>query len=165
MSVPMGARVSACAGILALAACTGVKDVPQANLAEEPKACSSAGDRSALAGSWLYEEQGYIDTLSLDEQGNGAYLFGDGRIQTACLDRSYWIGSWKQAEGEGRFEIKLSKDLGSGKGRRWSVRTAMETAPQALVSEFQVKRIGAVGQLSPPTAADASPIGAGAAPR
>lgn len=160
MSVSIGARVPALAGILVLSACSGVKDAPPVNWAEAPKACPTAGDRSALAGSWLYEEQGYIDTLQLDKQGNGAYQWAPGRIRTACLDQPYWSGTWKQAEGEGSFEIKLSKDLNSGEGRRWSGRDA---GPNGAFRKFQVKRIGAVSQSGESPAA--SLTGQEAAPR
>jgi len=158
--VSTGAKVGALACILVSSACTGVKDAPWTHRAEAPRVCPTAGDRSALAGSWLYEEQGYIDTLHLDKQGNGAYQWAAGGILTACLDQPYWSGTWKQAEGEGGFEIKLSKDLNSGEGRRWSGR---ETGPNGAVSKFQVKRIGAVAQSGESPAA--SLAGREAAPR
>lgn len=142
----------ACAGMLVLAACAPVRESPPENWAKGQKECPAASDKSALAGAWLYEEQGYIYTLRLDKQGNGAYEWKDARFLTSCLDRQQWRGTWQQTDNdrEGRFEIRLSKDMTMGEGRWWYTRVGRDNKPGEAGAEFQVKRIGALSQVSEP---------------
>jgi hypothetical protein len=158
MRVSIRAKICAFAGILVLSGCAQVKDAPPENSAKAPKECPADNNRSALAGSWLYEEQGYFYTLRLDKQGNGAYEWKDGRFLTSCLDKQHWRGAWEQAESEGGFEIKLSRDLTTGEGRRWYTQIGGEKKLGGQVSEFQVKRIGSVSQVSEPPAAVDDPL-------
>lgn len=97
--------------------------------------CSAQGDKRALAGSWLYEAQGYISTLILDEQGHGSDEWNEVQLDTLCLDRQRWHGVWRKAGKEDRFDIGLSSDLKEGKGHWLDI----DGKPQG---EFQVKRIG-----------------------
>ena len=157
MMTSLNATIFACAGMLVLSACAPVREVPPENWAKASRVCPAGNDNGALAGAWLYEEQGYIDTLRLDERGNGTYEWQDGRISTSCLDKQDWRGTWKQAESEGGFEIKLSKAMTAGEGRRWFTRIGRETKAGEPGSTFQIKRIGAVGQVSaPPTGQEAA---------
>src|SRR5690242_151536 len=70
-----------------------------------------------LAGEWEYEDSGMVQTLRLDEQGNGAYGWKGGRFQTADLTGQVWSGYWSQRDNdrEGRFQVTFSEDFLEGR--------------------------------------------------
>lgn len=154
MSGPRRPMIFVLAGILVLSGCACKKqksmDAIPDTWARSQQECPAGIDRAALAGSWLYEEQGYIYTLHLDKHGNGAYEWREGQFITSCLDKQVWRGKWVQAEHdrEGGFEIGLSKDLTTGEGRWWYNRIGKDSGQPRQGGQFQIKRIGGAGQLS-----------------
>lgn len=150
MKIPLFVNMLGFAGSLTLIACTPVKETVPDHQAKVEQECLAGADRSVLAGPWLYEEQGYIYTLRLDKQGNGAYEWKGGRFLTSCLEKTRWRGTWKRAQddSEGAFEISLSEDLTMGEGQWWYTRIGKDRGPMGPKSEFQVKRIGALGRES-----------------
>jgi hypothetical protein len=106
-----------------------------------------------LAGEWEYEDSGIVQTLRLDEQGNGAYGWKGGRFQTAHLTGQSWSGYWSQRENdrEGRFEVTFSDDFLEGRGQWWYTRIENDIAPYRPGGTFILRRGLAV------TAPDPSP--------
>ncbi len=100
-----------------------------------------AGDRSVLAGEWEYEE-GAATLLRLDEQGNGAYDWKEGRFETTQFADHTWTGNWIQKENdrEGGFLITLSPDYSEGDGIWWYVRIGSDRAPSEKGGRFHVSK-------------------------
>jgi len=94
-----------------------------------------------LAGDWDYEE-GAVVTLSLDEQGNGAYPWKGGRFETHSLSDHTWQGRWVQTENdrEGGFTVQLSPDYSDGEGRWWYTRIADDLAPTQKGGTFRLTK-------------------------
>ncbi|NJD07749.1 MAG: hypothetical protein FIA97_14820 [Methylococcaceae bacterium] len=135
---------------LAFAGCNPAKRPPNVpdTWASHRQPCGDARASRALEGSWLYEEDGYMYTLKLDEQGNGHYEWKDGRFITTCLDSGQWRGRWEQPanDREGGFEINLGQDLKEGGGRWWYTRIGEDRNLTEQGGEFQLKRIERSGQ-------------------
>lgn len=107
------------------------------------------GDRAVLAGEWQYED-GAVITLRLDEQGNGAYSWKDGRFETTRLSDHTWVGKWAQRENdrEGGFAIKLSEDYTEGEGTWWYIRIGNDDAPAQRGGHFHLSRKTSLTNLS-----------------
>ncbi len=92
---------------------------------------ASTGDRSVLAGLWDYEEGTVIVVLTLDEAGNGEYLYKGGRFETVSLRERLWRGRWLQGENdrEGEFQVTLTEDFTRGEGRWWYTRIGSDRSP------------------------------------
>ncbi len=107
------------------------------------------GDRSVLAGEWQYED-GAVVTLRLDEQGNGAYAWKDGRFETTRLSGRTWAGKWYQRENdrEGGFLVKLSEDYTEGEGTWWYIRIGDDRAPAQRGGSFHLSKKTSVSNLS-----------------
>lgn len=148
MNITLFPTILGVASIVVLTACTPTQQALPDNWAKTGHDCPADADRSALAGSWLYEEQGYIDNLRLDKRGNGAYEWKGGRFLTSCLDKRDWRGNWKrtQDDSEGGFQISLSEDMNRGEGQWWYTRIGRDKNPARQKSGFQVKRIGALSR-------------------
>ena len=99
------------------------------------------GDRAVLAGEWEYEE-GAVTVLKLDEQGNGAYMWKEGRFETTELTGHTWHGVWFQRENdrEGGFTVELSPDFSEGEGRWWYTRIGQDNAPTQKGGTFHLTR-------------------------
>ena len=98
-------------------------------------------DRSILAGEWEYEDGGVV-VVRLDEQGNGAYEFKDGRFETTQFEGRVWKGKWYQRENdrEGGFLVNLSDDYSEGEGTWWYARIGTNTAPSEKGGHFHLSR-------------------------
>lgn len=98
-------------------------------------------DRSILAGEWEYED-GATVMLRLDNQGNGAYSFKDGRFETSRLEDHAWVGTWSQKENdrEGGFSVKLSEDYSEGQGTWWYVRIGADRRPTHKGGTFRLSK-------------------------
>ena len=99
------------------------------------------GDRRVLAGEWEYEE-GAVVLLKLDEQGNGAYAWKEGRFETTALNGLTWHGIWVQRENdrEGGFTVEFLPDFSEGEGRWWYTRIGEDHAPRQKGGTFHVTR-------------------------
>jgi hypothetical protein len=147
-------RICVIAGALLLgAACTQpvVKQEPPAPLVDSSEVSE---DRTPLAGEWEYED-GAVVTLKLDDQGNGAYRWKDGRFQTIALTGLIWDGMWFQQENdrEGGFTVQLSPDFSEGEGRWWYTRIGQDRSPSQKGGTFHLtKRPGSLDQshIPPP---------------
>jgi hypothetical protein len=100
-----------------------------------------ADDPSILAGEWEYED-GAAVTLRLNEQGNGAYPYKDGRFETTRLDGRTWLGRWYQRENdrEGGFTVTLSGDRTEGEGTWWYVRIGTDRTPAQKGGRFRLSK-------------------------
>jgi hypothetical protein len=138
--------------LLALVACS-FTPVPEVTL---PLAASRAKpiELFVLAGEWEYEDSGIVQILRLDEQGNGAYGWKDGRFQTGRLAGQTWSGYWSQRENdrEGRFEVTLSEDFLEGRGQWWYTRIENETSPHRPGGSFILRRAVADTDRNPTSA-------------
>ncbi len=107
-----------------------------------PQPAAEMGGRSMLAGLWDYEEGTVVVVLTLDEAGNGEYLYKDGRFETSSLQGRVWRGRWRQTENdrEGEFEVVLSASMTEGDGRWWSTRIGRSLAPGEKGGTFHLSR-------------------------
>jgi len=108
-----------------------------------------ADDRSILAGEWEYED-GAAVMLRLDEHGNGAYAWKEGRFETTQFNGHTWVGNWYQKENdrEGGFVVKLSPDYTEGEGTWWYVRIGSDQAPSEKGGTFRLSRKTSLTNLS-----------------
>ncbi len=108
----------------------------------------SQDDRRLLAGVWEYED-GAVVTLTLDEQGHGAYAWKEGRFETTALSGRTWQGRWLQKENdrEGGFLVELSTDYSEGDGRWWYTRIGSDRAPADKGGTFHLSRKATVTTL------------------
>jgi len=142
--------MSACL-LLAAGACT----TPSGHEAAVPPPIMPSGvqeDRRVLAGDWDYEE-GAVVTLTLDEQGNGAYPWKGGRFETHSLSDHTWQGKWIQQDNdrEGGFTVKLSPDFSRGEGRWWYTRIEDDLSPNQKGGTFQLTKKSSIANNSAPT--------------
>ncbi|MBH0201977.1 MAG: hypothetical protein HP496_06700 [Nitrospira sp.] len=137
------ASVVATVGALLLTGCGSRATGPSAISADY-----SAGDRSILAGEWVYEDGGAV-VLRLDDQGNGTYTFKDGRFETMQLNGRTWIGKWSQKENdrEGGFRVTLSADSVEGEGTWWYERIGADRSPSEKGGTFHLTRKTSVTRL------------------
>ncbi len=121
------------------AACTA--PVVQRDKPDSPTVSTGGDDRRVLAGEWEYED-GAVVTLKLDEQGNGAYAWKEGRLETTALSDHTWQGMWFQKENdrEGGFIVEFSPDFSEGDGRWWYIRIGADRAPSQKGGTFHVTR-------------------------
>ena len=106
--------------------------------------------RVVLAGEWEYEDNGIVQTLVLDERGNGNYGWQQGLFRTTALSGQSWTGSWHQRQNdrEGRFEVRLSPDYSEGDGHWWYTRIETDERPQRKGGIFHLKHVRPSGNLS-----------------
>jgi hypothetical protein len=106
--------------------------------------------RVTLAGEWEYEDNGIVQTLVLDERGNGHYGWQKGLFRTTALSGLSWTGYWQQRQNdrEGRFEVRLSPDYTEGEGRWWYTRIETDERPQHKGGTFHLKHVHPSGKLS-----------------
>jgi hypothetical protein len=106
-----------------------------------PAPSGASEDRRVLAGEWDYED-GAVVTLTLDEQGNGAYPWKEGRFETRSLSDHTWQGMWFQKENdrEGGFTVQFSPDFSDGEGRWWYTRIGTDQAPTQKGGTFRLSR-------------------------
>ncbi|MFQ5991412.1 MAG: hypothetical protein ACE5NA_03145 [Nitrospiraceae bacterium] len=97
---------------------------------------------SALVGQWVYQEEGVVFPLVVDESGNGTYAWKDGYWVTTSFSQGLWQGTWHQRENEreGGFEIRLSGDCSEGEGHWWYTRIGTNTAPDETGGTFNLMR-------------------------
>lgn len=118
-----------------------------------PASSGVAEDRRVLAGEWDYED-GAVVTLTLDEQGNGAYPWKEGRFETRSLSDHTWQGMWYQKENdrEGGFSVQFAPDFSEGEGRWWYTRIEADQAPTEKGGTFRLTRksLQAGGSETPP---------------
>jgi len=102
----------------------------------------SAITRADLAGIWEYQEGTIIYALPLDEHGDGTYEWKNGQFHTTSLSDGVWKGTWTQEENdrEGGFELHLSDDIQSAKGRWWYTRIGKDHEPLDPGGSFTVRR-------------------------
>ncbi len=96
-----------------------------------------------LAGEWEYEDSGFVQTLRLNEDGNGFYQWKGGEFLTTDLAGQAWSGHWYQPgnDREGGFEILLTPDYREGEGRWWYTRIESNTTPTQPGGTFSVRRV------------------------
>jgi|GEM_PF-1220292 len=96
-----------------------------------------------LAGNWEYQEGTVVYTLPLDEYGDGTYEWKKGRFHTTTFSDGVWQGTWAQEENdrEGGFELHLSDDNKSAKGRWWYTRIGKDDKPLAPGGSFTLRRM------------------------
>jgi hypothetical protein len=99
-------------------------------------------DRRILAGEWEYEDGAAATPLMLDEQGNGTYVWKEGRFETTALSDHTWQGMWFQKENdrEGGFTVEFSPDFSQGDGRWWYSRIGEDQAPTQKGGTFHLTR-------------------------
>ena len=132
----------ALAGALLNACATGPAKEGRHDVRSASFASPAGRDWARLAGLWDYEEGTVIVTLSLDERGNGTYLYQGARFETTSLDGLVWRGFWQQSDHdrEGGFEVKLADDLSQGEGRWWYTRICTDRSPQQPGGTFHLSR-------------------------
>jgi len=132
------------AGILSLLlACVACSHTPVRDATPTPAAANETPVRLlVLAGQWEYEDSGIVQTLRLDEQGNGTYGWKGGRFQTADLTGQLWSGYWSQRENdrEGRFQVTFSENFLEGRGQWWYTRIENDVAPHRPGGSFIIRR-------------------------
>ena len=106
-----------------------------------PSMVSQAVDRHVLTGEWEYVD-GAAVRLTLDEQGNGNYIWKDGRFETRSLIGHTWQGIWFQKENdrEGGFMVEFSPDFLEGEGRWWVSRIGADHAPTQKGGTFHLSK-------------------------
>jgi len=129
-----------------------IRDVSMDSL--PPSMASEAGNRHLLAGEWEYVD-GAVARLTLDEQGNGHYLWKDGRFETHTLIGHTWHGMWFQKENDrdGGFTVEFSPDFSEGEGRWWISRIGADHAPTQKGGTFHLSKKTALMNHS-----DTSPV-------
>jgi len=95
-----------------------------------------------LAGNWEYQEGTVVYALPLNHQGDGTYEWKKGRFHTTSFLNGVWKGTWAQEENdrEGGFELHLSDDIKSAKGRWWYTRIGKDHKPLDPGGFFTVRR-------------------------
>lgn len=135
-----------------LAACSHSKSVqPELGEVASPPTETAPGEQHViLAGEWEYEDNGIVQTLVLNDQGNGNYSWQNGVFMTTSLSGQSWSGSWyqRQNDREGRFEVRLSQDYAEGEGRWWYTRIEMDTQPRQKGGVFHIRRVRPSDKLS-----------------
>jgi len=106
-----------------------------------PSMVSQVVDRHVLAGEWEYVD-GAVARLTLDEEGNGNYIWKDGRLETRSLIGHTWQGMWFQKENdrEGGFAVEFSPDFSEGEGRWWVSRIGVDHAPTQKGGTFHLTK-------------------------
>jgi hypothetical protein len=106
-------------------------------------------DRRILAGEWEYEDAAVV-TLKLDERGNGAYAWKDGRFETTMLSGRTWHGLWSQQENdrEGGFTVEFSPDFSEGEGSWWYTRIGQDRSPSQKGGTFHLTKRSASTALN-----------------
>ena len=99
-------------------------------------------DVSGLAGLWEYEEKTGWYTITLDEEGKGAYDWEDGWFETLEFNQERWKGKWIQTgnDREGGFELTLSDDSPVARGNWWYTRIGNDEAPLEPGGTFTMTR-------------------------
>jgi hypothetical protein len=141
-----------CIGFGILAACSHSTGL-QPELGEVtslPTATVPGDQRVVLAGEWEYEDNGIVQTLVLDDRGNGNYSWQNGVFMTTSLSGHSWSGSWyqRQNDREGRFEVRLSPDYSEGEGHWWYTRIDTDTQPRQKGGAFHLRRVSPSSKLS-----------------
>jgi hypothetical protein len=100
-----------------------------------------AGDCHVLAGEWEYVD-GVVARLTLNEEGNGNYIWKDGRLETRSLIGHTWEGMWFQKENdrEGGFAVEFSPDFSEGEGRWWVSRMGVDQLPTQKGGTFHLSK-------------------------
>ncbi|HEV8620216.1 MAG TPA: hypothetical protein VGQ79_04245 [Nitrospiraceae bacterium] len=106
-----------------------------------PSTTSQPGDRHVLTGEWEYVD-GAAVLLTLDEQGNGHYVWKDGRFETHGLIGHTWDGMWFQKENDrdGGFMVEFLPDFSEGEGRWWYSRIGTDHAPTQKGGTFHLSK-------------------------
>jgi hypothetical protein len=132
-------------GLGILTACSHSKNVHSepGDVTSSPTETAPGEQRVVLAGEWEYEDSGIVQTLVLDDRGNGNYSWQNGVFMTTSLAGHSWSGSWlqRQNDREGRFEVRLSPDYSEGEGRWWYTRIDMDTQPRQKGGAFHIRRV------------------------
>ncbi len=86
---------------------------------------------SDLAGLWSYEDKTGSYTITLNEEGKGAYDWEEGFFETVSLENGHWRGIWSQTgnDREGGFELRFSDDLPVARGKWWYTRIGNDDSP------------------------------------
>ena len=90
---------------------------------------------SDLEGTWEIQEEDKTYVATLDAHGNGPYTHEGGTFTTTTLEGRLWSGKWSQTgnDREGEFEVLLSEDGSTAKGRWWYTRVGAFTHIPARV--------------------------------
>lgn len=96
-----------------------------------------------LAGTWEYEDETGINTITLDEEGKGSYEWEGGWFETHELKEGVWKGRWLQTgnDREGGFELKWLDDSPVAQGRWWYTRIGQDHNPLKPGGTFTMERI------------------------
>ena len=88
-----------------------------------------------LEGTWEIQEEERTYVATLDAHGNGPYTHEGGTFTTTTLEGRRWSGKWSQTgnDREGEFEVLLSEDGSTAKGRWWYTRVGTFTHIPARV--------------------------------
>ena len=132
-------------GLSVLTACSHAKNLQpeSAEMGSSETTTATGAPRVVLAGEWEYEDNGIVQSLVLDDRGNGNYSWQNGLFMTTSLSGHSWSGSWYQRENdrEGRFQVNLSSDYSEGEGRWWYTRIEMDTQPNRKGGAFHIRRV------------------------
>jgi hypothetical protein len=100
-----------------------------------------------LGGEWEWQEEAVVQRISLDKNGNGTYVWQDGRIVTISVSDGRWEGMWYQQgnDRDGGFEVLLSGDAMEGEGSWWYTRIgSRHLPPRAQGGSFRLKRVASL---------------------
>ena len=147
----VGVFILTCVSVLP--ACSHEQVIRQSEMPEMVSSEAGADpieQRVVLAGEWEYEDNGIVQTLVLDERGNGQYGWQKGVFRTTGLSDHSWTGYWyqRQNDREGRFEVSLSPDYSEGEVRWWYTRIETDERPQRKGGVFHLTHVRPSGKLS-----------------
>lgn len=119
---------------------------PLGGSAHAPLAAASQSTTSLdVSGEWEIQEEDKTYHAVLDGTGSGRYTWQNGILVTTHLVDGRWDGTWHQSgnDREGGFELRLSADGMTAKGRWWYTRvgTRSNIPPRQWGGDYQWKRV------------------------
>lgn len=116
---------------MVLGGCFGLHGQPGTPDGEQAEPGRIPRQVEELAGSWEYMDSNGTFPITLDKEGNGAYDWKGGAIETVELTRGVWKGKWYQKENdrEGEFLIKFSSEPLLADGQWWYTRIGSDVQP------------------------------------
>jgi hypothetical protein len=101
-----------------------------------------------LSGQWEIREEDKAYQAVLDSSGNGSYNWQQGTFVTTGVADGHWQGTWHQAgnDREGAFEVRLSEDRTTARGRWWYTRVGNRgnIPPRQWGGEYRLIRVPSV---------------------
>jgi ketosteroid isomerase-like protein len=121
-------------------------DIQPVRAQADPAAGMPSQDASIdLKGEWQVEEEDKTYRAVLDSRGNGRYTWQEGVLTTLRLERGRWEGTWHQRgnDREGGFELQLSDDHRSARGRWWYTRVGSRSniPPRQWGGGYRLQRV------------------------